>query len=285
MDRVFSAIKLVGGLAVVGAASLMQTAILLALLPSRTARIRSCIIYERLVGYSVSWLIGCRISIIGKENLNFRRPAIYVFNHTSIADLFITLRILPFGTVGVMKKEIVRYPFFGQVYLLTGHLRVDRSRQNLAISQMRSLGEFVRDRKLSIIMSAEGTRSKDGRLLPFKKGIAHMAHIAYGRRTRLKSVAELCRSKCFRPWTLQTGRLMSQTQPLRKSAPHSSITFHTTSCRWSRQNLKRRRELLTAAGARNVARKGLNNLCFPANKEPILQSESSGRRRAALRAD
>jgi len=175
MDRVFSAIKLVGGLAVVGAASLMQTAILLALLPSRTARIRSCIIYERLVGYSVSWLIGCRISIIGKENLNFRRPAIYVFNHTSIADLFITLRILPFGTVGVMKKEIVRYPFFGQVYLLTGHLRVDRSRQNLAISQMRSLGEFVRDRKLSIIMSAEGTRSKDGRLLPFKKGIAHMA--------------------------------------------------------------------------------------------------------------
>ena len=170
-----TAFKLTVGLAIVGTGAVLQTIILLLLLPSRTARIRSCIIYERLVGFSVTWLIGCRLSVAGREQLNSRRPAIYVVNHTSIADLFIVLRLMPYGSVGVMKKEVVRYPFFGQLYLLSGHPRVDRGRHARAIDQMRSLGELVRRTNLSIVMSPEGTRSRDGHLLPFKKGMVHLA--------------------------------------------------------------------------------------------------------------
>ena len=40
---------------------------------------------------------------------------------------------------------------------------------------MQSMGDLVRRHKLSIIMSPEGTRARDGRLLPFKKGLVHLA--------------------------------------------------------------------------------------------------------------
>jgi lysophosphatidate acyltransferase len=98
-----------------------------------------------------------------------------VVNHTSIVDLFITLRLMPGSTVGIVKKEVILYPFFGQMYLLTGHLRVDRGKRAAAVASMKKLSELVRKHKLSIIMSPEGTRSRDGRLLPFKKGLIHMA--------------------------------------------------------------------------------------------------------------
>ncbi len=163
------------GLAVVAGASVLQAAILLVLLPFRNARIRSCIVFERIVGHACTRLAGARIELVGSEHLDSSRPAIYVVNHTSMLDLFITLRYMPYGCVGVVKKEVIFYPFFGQLYLLTGHLRVDRGRHAAAVASMRSLGELVRRAKLSIFLSPEGTRARDGRLLPFKRGMAHLA--------------------------------------------------------------------------------------------------------------
>lgn len=103
------------------------------------------------------------------------RPAIYVVNHTSLMDLFIVLRFMPYGSVGVMKKEVIFYPFFGQLYLLSGHLRLDRGHHAAAIASMRSLADLVHRARLSIVISPEGTRARDGRLLPFKRGMAHLA--------------------------------------------------------------------------------------------------------------
>lgn len=167
--------SIASGLTVVAVASVLQVIILLFLLPSRTARIRSCIVFEKLVGHACLWLCRCRVEISGREHLDAGRPAIYVVNHTSIMDLFVALRFMPYGSVGVVKKEVVYYPFFGQMYLLTGHLRLDRGRHESAVASMRALGDLVRKAKLSIFMSPEGTRSRDGRLLPFKRGLVHLA--------------------------------------------------------------------------------------------------------------
>ena len=175
MARLSAAIRLILGLTVVGFAAVLQTLILLLLLPSRVARIRSCIIFERIVGYSCSWLLGCHLTMSGQEHLDGRRPAIYVLNHTSLVDLFIIMRVMPGSAVGIAKKEVVRYPFFGQMYLLSGHLRLDRGHRAAAVASMRELSELVRTHKLSICISPEGTRARDGRLLPFKKGLVHLA--------------------------------------------------------------------------------------------------------------
>lgn len=175
MGRLLAVFRLTTGLAVVAGASVLQAVILLFLLPSRTARIRSSIVFERLTGHACLWLSGCKVELEGREHLDPSRPAIYVVNHTSIMDLFIALKYMPYGCVGVVKKQVIFYPFFGQLYLLTGHLRIDRGNHVGAVASMKSLAELVRKARLSIFISPEGTRSRDGRLLPFKRGMAHLA--------------------------------------------------------------------------------------------------------------
>ena len=175
MTRLSTALRLTLGFLAVGIAAALQTLILLALLPSRPARIRSCIFFERVAGGACLRLAGCRLTVSGREHLDGRRPAIYVVNHTSIIDLFIVLWLIPSRAVGIAKKEIVRYPFFGQMYLLTGHLRLNRGHHGAAVASMRSLGTLVRAHGLSIVMAPEGTRARDGRLQPFKKGLVHLA--------------------------------------------------------------------------------------------------------------
>jgi lysophosphatidate acyltransferase len=175
MAVILSALKLTAGFVLVAVVGVLQALILLALLPSRSARIRSCIMFERLVGASCLWLSGCRVTVTGREHLDPRRPAIYLVNHTSLLDLFIAFRLMPYGTVGLMKKEVVFYPLIGQLFLLSGSLRVDRSHHASAVASMQSLGAFVKRKSLSIFMSPEGTRSRSGHLLPFKKGMVHLA--------------------------------------------------------------------------------------------------------------
>jgi len=175
MAVVLDSLKLAVGMLWLLAAALLQTAILLVLLPSRLARIRSCIVVARLIGAPVLWLIGCRFTVTGREHLDRHRPAIYVVNHASLLDFFVAARLIPYGTVGILKRQVVHYPILGQMVYLTGHLRLDRENREDAVASLRELAEIVKRGRLSIYLSPEGTRSRSGRLLPFKKGPAHLA--------------------------------------------------------------------------------------------------------------
>ena len=168
-------LRMVAGLSVLAFAAVMQLIILLVLLPSRLARVKSCIFFARFVGVCSLKILGCRMTVSGAEHLDSDRPALYIVNHTSIVDLFVGMSLMPFRCVGIAKKEIIYYPFFGQLYLLSGHLRIDRGSRQAAVASMKELGDLVQRGKLSILMSPEGTRSRDGRLLPFKKGFVHLA--------------------------------------------------------------------------------------------------------------
>jgi 1-acyl-sn-glycerol-3-phosphate acyltransferase len=167
--------RLLLGTVVMALGVIVWTGITLVLLPSRVARIKACNYFGKTVCRSMVWLSGCAVTVRGREHLNASRPAIYAANHTSILDAFLGATIAPVGTVGIAKKEVVWYPFFGQLYLLSGHLRIDRGRTTRAKASLAKLGALVRSRGLSIFIWPEGTRSQDGRLLPLKKGLAHMA--------------------------------------------------------------------------------------------------------------
>jgi 1-acyl-sn-glycerol-3-phosphate acyltransferase len=168
-------IKVIVGLVFLAIATTVHSLLLLVLFPSRNLRIRSCNYWGWVVGRSMLWLTGSRVSVTGMEHFDGDRPAIYVSNHTSSLDIFLGIWLAPVGTVGVAKKEVVYYPFFGQLYWLSGHLRIDRGNHERAMAAMRDLENAVRDYGLSIWMWPEGTRSKDGVLLPFRKGLWHLA--------------------------------------------------------------------------------------------------------------
>ncbi|MBM4365626.1 MAG: 1-acyl-sn-glycerol-3-phosphate acyltransferase [Deltaproteobacteria bacterium] len=145
------------------------------LLPWRVARIRLCNHFGHLVGRSILAVTGTRIVGDPKPAAKALGPAIYVSNHTSPLDIFIGIWLAPLGTCGVAKKEVVYYPFFGQLYLVSGHLRIDRKDRGSAIEALRDTARLVRDNGLGIWIWPEGTRSADGRLRRFKKGFAHLA--------------------------------------------------------------------------------------------------------------
>ena len=175
IEKFISAYKIVVGLIIMAISAVVQGLVLLILLPSREARIRACNWYGKIVGPFFIWLTGIKLTHSGREHLSKDRPAIIVSNHTSIVDIFLAIWFSPFGTVGVAKKEVMYYPFFGQLYLMSGHLRIDRGNSAKAQASINRMGELVKKAKLSIFIWPEGTRSRNGRLLPFKKGLVHLA--------------------------------------------------------------------------------------------------------------
>ena len=155
--------------------SLLCMCLMILALPFRTLRVRIGNFCGKIIGPVVSWLVGAKIINPDSKKLNASAPAIFVTNHTSALDVFIGMALCPYGGCGVGKKEILKIPFFGQAYWLAGHLLIDRSNNAKAIASMAKLSDFVKSKNLSIWIWPEGTRSMDGKLIPFKKGFVHLA--------------------------------------------------------------------------------------------------------------
>jgi len=155
--------------------SILYWAVTLLLLPWRALRIRTGNMYGKFMGPTVFRLAGVKPVIEHRERIEQSRPAMYVSNHTSTIDMWLGMWICPYAGCGIAKKEIVRVPIFGLAYLLSGHLRVDRGNRERAIESMRKAAAVIAKHKLSMWVWPEGTRSRDGRLHPLKKGFVHMA--------------------------------------------------------------------------------------------------------------
>ncbi|KAG0480281.1 hypothetical protein HPP92_011139 [Vanilla planifolia] len=155
------------------ATTIMWTLVMLVLLPCPYLRLRQGNVYGHVTGRLMMWILGNPVKIEGSEFSKTR--AIYICNHASPLDIFLIMWLVPTGTVGIAKKEIIWYPMFGQLYVLANHLRIDRSNPASAIESMKKVAKAIVKKNLSLIIFPEGTRSKTGRLLPFKKGFVHIA--------------------------------------------------------------------------------------------------------------
>lgn len=155
--------------------SMVCIAALLCALPSRKLRVSISNVYGSVAGRFMFFCSGSRLILRGYDDALRRGPAIWAMNHASLIDIPLGIWLSPLGTVGVGKREVIYYPFFGLLYVLAGHLRIERGNTQRAVASMRRMGEWVRHNRVSIFLWPEGTRSGDGRLLPFKKGIVHLA--------------------------------------------------------------------------------------------------------------
>ena len=113
-------------------------------LPSRRLRIHIGIGYGHVLGLAMARTLGFRFDVKGRDRLRSQMPAIFVLNHTSSLDLLLGLAIVPFGACSVAKKEIALIPLFGQAYLLSGHLLIDRRRQDKAHAAMDKIAVVMR---------------------------------------------------------------------------------------------------------------------------------------------
>ncbi len=119
------------------------------------------------------WLAGARVKVEGLEKIPRGRAVIFMPNHLSNADAPALVGYLP-QILALVKKEFFRVPVLGRAMHVRGFVLVDRKNRERAIAAVRQAAEKLRA-GYSFLAFPEGTRSPDGRLQRFKKGVFFMA--------------------------------------------------------------------------------------------------------------
>jgi 1-acyl-sn-glycerol-3-phosphate acyltransferase len=118
------------------------------------------------------WLSGMTVEIRHPEYILHDRAAVYAVNHASnveppiifevLSSLFPRLRIL-------YKAELRKLPILVRAFDIAGFVPLERGNRDQSLPAIERAGQALRDGN-SFLIFPEGTRSRTGQLLPFKKG-------------------------------------------------------------------------------------------------------------------
>jgi len=111
---------------------------------------------------------GIKVTIDGIDNIK-RPPYIFMCNHQSALDIYALLASLPLSFKWIAKRQLFVIPFIGWAMKRAGYISLDRENPREALKAIEDAARKIRE-GMNIIIFPEGTRSKDGTLLPFKKG-------------------------------------------------------------------------------------------------------------------
>ncbi|MCK9196889.1 MAG: 1-acyl-sn-glycerol-3-phosphate acyltransferase [Syntrophales bacterium] len=153
-----------------------------------TAFISTCCVIFSLLGASENsihkvariWatmllkITNVQVSVLGTEYISTERPQIFMSNHQSDFDIFIVLAYLPVQFRWLAKKELFRIPVFGKAMKKAGYIEIDRQNHERAMQNLVEASRKIREGK-SVMSFPEGTRSMDGTIKAFKKGMFHLA--------------------------------------------------------------------------------------------------------------
>ncbi|MBU0719695.1 MAG: 1-acyl-sn-glycerol-3-phosphate acyltransferase, partial [Planctomycetes bacterium] len=122
-------------------------------------------------GRAILAAAGVRLTIEGSEYAMRDPSGFFLGNHQSALDIpvmFVALR----GRVRFLAKEsLFRIPVLGWVLSSYGHIPIDRSHARVALSAIERIMSRPGCQAPSIVVFPEGTRSVDGQLLPFRRGV------------------------------------------------------------------------------------------------------------------
>lgn len=118
-------------------------------------------------------LAGVKLDVRGLELIPPARAVVFMPNHQGNADPPALFAVLP-PMLALAKKELFRIPILGPAMRIHGFVPVDRQNRERAVQAVEEAVVKLRGGR-SFIAFPEGTRSRDGRLQPFKKGVFVMA--------------------------------------------------------------------------------------------------------------
>lgn len=102
-----------------------------------------------------------------------RRPYVAVSNHESYADIFL-ISHLPWEMKWMSKEAMFNIPCFGWMMRMAGDIKLKRGERSSTVQAMAAARDRLA-RRVSVMIFPEGTRSRDGELLPFKDGAFRLA--------------------------------------------------------------------------------------------------------------
>ncbi len=119
---------------------------------------------------------GIKVVVSGRGRLDAKQTYIFLSNHVSNLDPTVMLPLLPGRRTAVfIKRSLTKIPVLGYAMKLGDYIPVDRDGRVEGAKESMMAAAGVLDRGVNIASFVEGTRSRDGRLLPFKKGPFYLA--------------------------------------------------------------------------------------------------------------
>ena len=129
----------------------------------------------KLFGWMGLKMVGINLTVSGLEKIDKNKSYVVVGNHPSTLDIFTHIYGLPISIRFLTKTELFRIPIFSRVLKILGLPRIDRDSTSLDLNKINDSIQSVINDGNSIMVFPEGKRSNQKKLLPFKKGAAHIA--------------------------------------------------------------------------------------------------------------
>jgi len=115
------------------------------------------------------------IQVEGLEHVPSGAACIFMSNHVSNLDPPVLLPLIPGRTSIFLKRSLMKIPILGYCMKLADFIPVSRDGRAESAQQSQQAAERVLGKGVHITTFVEGTRSIDGRMLPFKKGPFYLA--------------------------------------------------------------------------------------------------------------
>jgi len=114
------------------------------------------------------------VDVAGRHNMVPGKTYLVMSNHQSLYDVPVLFHVLGANLRMVAKEELFRVPVFGKALAAGGFVRIDRGNRHAAIRSLQDARELLAS-GTHVWIAPEGTRSRTGHLLPFKKGAFYLA--------------------------------------------------------------------------------------------------------------
>ena len=136
-------------------------------------RYRIITVWTRWVMWAARIICGIRFRVIGRENIP-AEPCIILAKHQSAWETMGFQLIFP-PQVWVLKRELLRVPFFGWGLAMLSPIAIDRSLRRAALQQLVEQGRQRLTAGFNIVIFPEGTRIAPGQRGQYRAGGAHLA--------------------------------------------------------------------------------------------------------------
>ena len=114
------------------------------------------------------YIIGLNYRVTGAENIPSERCVILAKHQSTWETFFLSAYFQPLSQV--LKKELLRVPFFGWAMAMLKPIAINRDNPKQALKQLASQGAERLEQNCWVLIFPEGTRSRDGKLHDLKRG-------------------------------------------------------------------------------------------------------------------
>ena len=125
----------------------------------------------------VLWITGSRLEVIGREHIAPAKTYLLVANHQSSFDIFSLLSALDNQFRFISKPLYFKVPIIGYAMRHLGHIPIDVNNVREAATSIKRAAQTLKE-GFSILIFPEGTRSLDGKVLPFKFGAIKIVELS-----------------------------------------------------------------------------------------------------------